>query len=124
MAMVTRAPLWMPYSNRTPMVAFRRNHLDVYRCERGSYVIEMKLREVRQLFDTLDPSPFHEKDLDAAAEEYLVSAARELGRGTPANSCFMFQQVPAAMHALRSPQPCATTSRIELGIQVSNSACC
>src|SRR5688572_8552635 len=61
------------------MVAFRRHHLDGYRRERGSYVIEMKLREVRQLFNTLDPSPFHEKDLDAAAEEYLVSAARELG---------------------------------------------
>jgi hypothetical protein len=62
------------------MVAFRRSHLDAYRRERGSYLIEMRLRDIRQLFNTLDPSPFNEKDLDAAAEEYLVSAARELGR--------------------------------------------
>jgi hypothetical protein len=58
----------------------RRNHLYAYRRERGTYLIEVKLRELRQLFNTLDPSPFHEKDLDPAAEEYLVSAARELGR--------------------------------------------
>lgn len=62
------------------MVSTRPNHLQGYRHERGTYLIEVKLRELRQLFNTLDPSPFHEKDLDAAAEEYLVSAARELGR--------------------------------------------
>lgn len=42
-------------------------------------MIEIRLRELRQLFNTLDPSPFHERDLDPAAEEYLVSAAREIG---------------------------------------------
>jgi hypothetical protein len=53
--------------------------LGVYRHDGNSYLIEIKLRDVRQLFNTLDPSPFHEKDLDAAAEDYLVSATRELG---------------------------------------------
>ena len=53
--------------------------LGVYRHEGSSFLVELKLRDVRQLFNTLDPSPFHEKDLDAAAEEYLVSAMRELG---------------------------------------------
>lgn len=43
------------------------------------YLIEIRLRELRQLFNTLDPSPFHERDLDPAAEEYLVGAAREIG---------------------------------------------
>ena len=55
------------------------HRLGVYRCERGTYLIEIRLRELRQLFNTLDPSPFHERDLDPAAEEYLVSAAREIG---------------------------------------------
>jgi hypothetical protein len=37
-------------------------------------VIEVHLRELNQLFDSLDPSPFHEKDLDRKAEEYIDSA--------------------------------------------------
>ncbi|MGE0114313.1 MAG: hypothetical protein AB7T07_05450 [Steroidobacteraceae bacterium] len=50
-----------------------------YRLEGDQYLIEIKLREMRQLFNNLDPAPFHEKDLDASAEEYIVSAVRELG---------------------------------------------
>lgn len=61
------------------MSIMHRHRLGVYRREAGSYLIEIRLRDVRQLFNTLDPSPFHEKDLDSAAEEYLVSAIRELG---------------------------------------------
>jgi hypothetical protein len=57
----------------------RSHRLGVYRSERGTYLIEIRLRELKQLFNTLDPSPFHERDLDPAAEEYLVSAAREIG---------------------------------------------
>jgi hypothetical protein len=58
----------------------RRSHrLDAYRCEGGTCLIEIRLRELRQLFNTLDPAPFHEKDLDPAAEEYIVSAVREIG---------------------------------------------
>lgn len=40
--------------------------------------IEVKLRELSQLFNSLDPSPFVDRDLDAAAEEFIVSWAREL----------------------------------------------
>jgi hypothetical protein len=43
-------------------------------------VIEVRLRDMNQLFDTLDPSPFREKDLDARAEAYIVESARELAR--------------------------------------------
>ena len=57
----------------------RSHRLGVYRSERGTYLIEIRLRELRQLFNTLDPSPFHERDLDPAAEDYVVSAAREIG---------------------------------------------
>jgi hypothetical protein len=56
-----------------------RRRSDAYRCEGDTYLIEIRLRELRQLFNTLDPAPFHEKDLDPAAEEYLVGAVREIG---------------------------------------------
>ena len=40
--------------------------------------IEVRLRELSQLFNSMDPSPFIDRDLDAAAEEFIVSWAREL----------------------------------------------
>jgi hypothetical protein len=43
-------------------------------------IIAVRLREMSQLFDALDPSPFHEKDLDRRAEEYVVESAKELPR--------------------------------------------
>jgi hypothetical protein len=45
-------------------------------------VFEVRLREVRQLFDALDPLPFREKDLDADAEEYIIESVRERPSGT------------------------------------------
>jgi hypothetical protein len=49
-----------------------------YRHEAGHTLIEIELREPRQLFHTLDPAPFRERDLDAQAESYLLAAAREI----------------------------------------------
>ena len=46
-----------------------------------SNVITLRLRELTQLFNSMDPSPFVERDLDADAEEFITSWAREL----PAN---------------------------------------
>ncbi len=40
--------------------------------------IEVAARELTQLFNSLDPSPFHERDLDDEAEAYIVSWAKEL----------------------------------------------
>jgi hypothetical protein len=40
--------------------------------------IEVRVESVSQLFDTLDPFPFPERDLDKDAEEYIVGWAREL----------------------------------------------
>lgn len=39
--------------------------------------IELHLDTLPQLFNSLDPSPFYRKDLDADAEEYIVSWAEE-----------------------------------------------
>jgi hypothetical protein len=40
--------------------------------------IEVAARELIQLFNSLDPSPFPERDLDNEAEAYIVSWAKEL----------------------------------------------
>jgi len=45
--------------------------------------IEMSLTRLAQLFNSLDPAPFHERDLDADAEEYIISSAEELSRQRP-----------------------------------------
>ncbi|HVT73864.1 MAG TPA: hypothetical protein VHD61_12065 [Lacunisphaera sp.] len=39
--------------------------------------IEMRLRELAQMFNSMDPSPFIDRDLDPDAEEYVVGWARE-----------------------------------------------
>ena len=45
--------------------------------------IHLHLRELRQLFDSFDPSPFYEKDLDSNAEEYIADSLRELRSRRP-----------------------------------------
>lgn len=45
--------------------------------------IEVQVDRVAQLFHTLDPFPYRERDLDADAEEFIVSWARELPRDKP-----------------------------------------
>ena len=54
---------------------------------RGEARIELRLRELAQLFDSFDPAPFHEKDLDRDAEEFIVSWALEY----PANAPLVFR---------------------------------
>ena len=40
--------------------------------------IEVRLNKLSQLFNSMDSSPFNERDLDADAEEFIVSWAREV----------------------------------------------
>jgi hypothetical protein len=49
-----------------------------YRREGGFSLIEIRLTAIQQLFSSLDPAPFLEKDLDAEVEDYIVGAVREL----------------------------------------------
>jgi hypothetical protein len=46
-------------------------------------IIQIRVRDSGQLFNSLDPSPFLEKDLDQEAEDYIVSWAREEPRHLP-----------------------------------------
>jgi hypothetical protein len=47
-----------------------RAHAEVHR-------IELRLNELSQLFNSMDPTPFHHKDLDHDAEEFIESWALE-----------------------------------------------
>jgi len=40
--------------------------------------IELRVDEIAQLFHTLDPFPFRQRDLDREAEDFIVGWAREL----------------------------------------------
>jgi hypothetical protein len=45
--------------------------------------IEIRLGRPQQLFNSLDPSPFHERDLDEDAEAYIVDSADEFAMKDP-----------------------------------------
>ncbi len=49
----------------------------------SSGVIRLRLREVSQLFNTMDPSPLAERDLEPRAEEFILDWARELRPDQP-----------------------------------------
>jgi hypothetical protein len=42
--------------------------------------IQVHVTELRQLLNNLDPAPFHSRDLDPAAEAFIVGWARDLSR--------------------------------------------
>jgi hypothetical protein len=79
-----------------------------YRKEDGRYLVEIRLNEIRQLFNSFDPAPFLEKDLDTGAEKYIVESAQELNLDTPialilhlpSEACTgeAASSVPAAIH--------------------------
>ena len=41
------------------------------------HVIRLRLDSIHQLFNSLDPSPFVGRDLDAAAEDFIMDWAQE-----------------------------------------------
>jgi hypothetical protein len=73
-----------------------------YRREGGDWLIELRLREVRQLFHHLDPAPFREKDLDPAAETYIEDAVREIGSGQRARLVIYLPEPERSTEAARS----------------------
>jgi len=56
--------------------------------------IPVRLRELAQLFNSLDPSPFIERDLDDDAEAFIVGSARELGLHRPFEIVVHLQVAP------------------------------
>jgi len=60
----------------------------------GRRPIELKVRTISALFNSLDPAPFREKDLDAAAEAFIVGWAEEYPTGTPISLRIHVQEAP------------------------------
>jgi len=63
--------------------------------------IELNLHDLGQLFNTMDPSPFHEKDLDRDAEEFITSWVREFPVQEPVELIVHLSQAPPG----QAPQP-------------------
>jgi len=70
--------------------------------------IQIKLHDINQLFNTMDPSPFREKDLDADAEEFIVSWAQEFPIRDP---------LCMTIHVERSDTPKQDDSLVEGAVQ-------
>ena len=59
-----------------------------------SHTIMLKLRDMSQLFNSMDPSPFIEKDLDDDAEEFITSWAQEFPPGALVKLRIYLEQWP------------------------------
>jgi hypothetical protein len=80
----------------------------LYRKENGTILIEIKLSSVMQLFNSFDPAPFHEKELDSAAEHYIVDTVSDFPKKTPLKILIYLppdiatteraMKIPAAIH--------------------------
>lgn len=56
--------------------------------------LRISLRSIRQLFNSLDPSPFHERDLDDDAVRYLVSWAQQTRPDEPLKLTLHLDEIP------------------------------
>jgi hypothetical protein len=70
--------------------------------------IEIFVDRVDQLFNSMDPSPFHEKDLDHDAEEFITSWAQEF---TPHDPLVLI------VHLSRPIDPPASQESVETAVR-------
>jgi len=73
----------------------RRNTPPRYRLEAGKTCIDIKLRSADQVFDGRDPAPFHERDLEDAAVEYILGAVQEIPPKAPFKMVFWIGDLAA-----------------------------
>ncbi len=57
--------------------------------------IELRVGELAQLFNSMDPTPFHHRDLDPAAEEFIESWALEFPRDSHFRIVVHIERMPA-----------------------------
>jgi hypothetical protein len=50
----------------------------LYKKVDGKVLIEVKLSSIMQLYNSFDPAPFHEKELDTDAEKYIIETIKDL----------------------------------------------
>jgi len=65
---------------------------DGYRVEDGKICIDLSLKDPKQLFDSRDPAPFLERDLDDDAVDYIVSGVQEFPSKTKMKLHIFFSQ--------------------------------
>jgi hypothetical protein len=69
--------------------------------KRPHHRIEVFVDRIEQLFNSMDPSPFHKRDFDDDAEEFIVSSAQEFPRRDPVSLVIHVSQLPAQRDAQR-----------------------
>lgn len=70
------------------------------------HAVEVRLDSLRQFFNSMDPSPFYEKDLDPDAEQFIVSWAEEFP---------LADHVSLVLH-VDVPEPVAEEPRVEQAV--------
>jgi hypothetical protein len=95
-------------------------------------VIEVHVSELTQIFNSLDPSPFHDKDLDDDADEFIVGWAKELPRqkplalrvhlDKPAVTAEMARALSEAVHAFYSRRATLASQRLRELFRVGRTA--
>ena len=96
----------MPMSTPLEPAAEKRGPLFAWLTRGGSkgqphHRIEISLRDLNQLFNSMDPSPFHERDLDHDAEEFIESWVSEYHREEPVSLLIHVQQYPQEPGAVK-----------------------
>jgi len=77
----------------------------LYKKENGMILIEIKLSSVMQLFNSFDPAPFHEKELDSAAEQYIVDTFKDFPQKTRFKmNIFLPSDIATTDQAMKIPQ--------------------
>src|SRR5687767_1610515 len=62
-------------------------------------LIEVHVSDLKELFNSFDPTPFLKRDLDPAAEEFIAGWARELPREVPLGLLVHVDRVSASPDA-------------------------
>ncbi|HEX2667842.1 MAG TPA: hypothetical protein VHP13_05665 [Gammaproteobacteria bacterium] len=75
---------------------------------RHRHEVEVRLDNLQQFFNSMDPSPFYEKDLDPEAEHYIVSWAQEFPLDEP---------VSLVLH-VEVPDPATEAPRVEEAVHL------
>ncbi|WP_422011365.1 hypothetical protein [Reyranella sp.] len=92
-----------------------------------SGIIDIRISDIRQLFNSLDPSPFHERDLDRDAEEFIVGWADEYPLQSPLELVIRVPReqldqarqsnIPEAIHNYFSYRAVASARRIRFQLR-------
>jgi uncharacterized membrane protein YgdD (TMEM256/DUF423 family) len=79
-------------------------------------LINIRLHTLAQLFDAMDPAPFHDKALDPRAEDYILSCARE---SAPHEPVTLRVHAPEALQAHAAEIDSAVHAHFALSLQAA-----